>query len=339
MSIFYFYAFDNKASEEAVDLFGKTNETTDEDTRKPRVRHSSECLGSFFATNHSLELPVQKITGKGKEKKWVWDKHKCEVLRNEGGVILMTVEANKSKHTTIDKKDVEHQHHPFSTVLIDNRPGRQMIGIERNSAFDGNPDKLAEILQKSVSNLLSPYGRKIELLKLKKKSDEFWPVVDRLRTQYKDRVKQIKLDMSGKDGEHPNGNMLIGLISDLAKQTQSEASLMLCAEGEGEVKLQEVQEDVSHIAAICLEHKEYDLSVKFEKFGVYRYGADLLAQFGVEDNVLDCFENGSLEFNFDMGTSGYALTEWLDKLNTLLNDYERYIVSAKRKALHRRKVL
>lgn len=61
---------------------------------------------------------------------------------------------------------------------------------------------------------------------------------------------------------------------------------MLLAEGDGEVKLHEVSDDVSHIAALCLEHPGYDLMVKFRQFGVYRYGADLLAQFGVDDEVL-----------------------------------------------------
>ena len=79
----------------------------------------------------------------------------------------------------------------------------------------------------------------------------------------------------------------------------------------GEVKLHEVSDDVSHIAALCLEHPGYDLMVKFRQFGVYRYGADLLAQFGVDDEVLKNFENGSLEFDFEANASTYGLMVWL----------------------------
>lgn len=113
---------------------------------------------------------------------------------------------------------------------------------------------------------------------------------------------------------------------------------MLLAEGDGEVKLHEVSDDVSHIAALCLEHPGYDLMVKFRQFGVYRYGADLLAQFGVDDEVLKNFENGSQEFDFEANTSTYGLMVWLDKLFTLLNDYGKHAVSTKRKAPRRRKV-
>ncbi len=368
MPIFYFYALENKASEEGKDLFSKTSDTESADGAKAEKSNSDtinskeessdttrdekktahatpeECLGSFFADKHSLELPVLKSSGKGDKKVTFWDKHKCEVLRHEGGVILMTVEANKSKHTIVDKKDVEHPHHPYCTVIIDNRPGRQLVGIERNSAFNSNPDNLAALLQESVNYMLSPYGRRIELLKLKKNSKEFWPVVDRLRTTYGDRVKQVRLDLSGKEGkdaanaEKMDASLLMSLISQMAAKTQSDASLMLYATENGEVRLQEVHEDVSHIADLCLTHKNYDLTVKFEKFGVYRYGSDLLAQFGVDDEVLTHFSEGSLQIDFDKGEPVYALTEWLDKLDTLLKDYGKNTVSAARKAPRRRKV-
>ena len=363
MPIFNFYALENKASEERKDLFNQTSVAVRTDTKKsdavntdqkPVCTTPEECLGSFFETGHSLELPILKTSGRGDEKTTYWDKHKCDVMRHEGGIILMTVEANKSKHTTIDKKDVEHQHHPYSTVIIDNRPGHQMVGIERNSAFDSNPDKLALILQQGISRLLMPYGRKVELRSLRKKSTEFWPVIDRLRTHYGDEVKQIRLDLSRTDEEaptsahgdlphggskqRPGGSDLISIMSHLAKKTESAASFTLMADDEGEVKLQQVSDDVTHIAALCLEHPEYDLKVKFKQFGVYRYGADLMAQFGADDVVLDGFENGHMEFDLMTGASTYGLVAWLDKLDTLLNDYEKYAISTRRKTPRRRKV-
>lgn len=339
MPIFNFYALENKASEERKDLF---SETSDAVNAAPKAVYSTpeECLGSFFETRHSQELPILKTSGKGNDKATFWDTHKCDVLRHEDGVILMTVEANKSKHTTIDKKDVEHQHHPYSIVLIDNRPGRQMVGIERNSAFDSNTDKLALILQQGINHLLLPYGRSIELLKLKKRSKEFWAVIDRLRTHYQDEVRQIRLDLSGNkaDGKAADASSLMSLISGLAAKTESQASLILQSEKDKEVKLQEIHDDVSHIADICLANKGYDLMVKFKNFGMYRYGADLLAQFGVDDDVLECFENGNREFSFDQGSSVYGVAVWLDKLNTLINDYGKHTVQSKRKAPRRRKV-
>lgn len=112
-------------------------------------------------------------------------------------------------------------------------------------------------------------------------------MINRLRNSYGDDVRQIRLDLSGKSNDHKaDASGLIGIMSEMARKTESAASFMLLAEGDGEVKLHEVSDDVSHIAALCLEHPGYDLMVKFRQFGVYRYGADLLAQFGVDDEVL-----------------------------------------------------
>ena len=97
MTIFNFYALENKASEERKDLFGEVSDAVNAD-KQPVSATPEDCLGSFFETNHSLELPVLITSGNGSGAAACWDKHKCDVLRHEGGVILMTVEANKSKH-------------------------------------------------------------------------------------------------------------------------------------------------------------------------------------------------------------------------------------------------
>lgn len=334
MPIFNFYSYEIKQAEDSSDLFAGDN-GTEEGKTAPRYDSPEECFGSFFVTNQSIELPVLKSSGRGREKTREWDKHKCDVMQHVDGVILMTIENNKVKHTTVDKKDKKNPHHPFSMVMIDNRPGKQIIGIEKNSAFDSNPDKVAAILKMGMSFLMADYHRKVELTHLKKKSTEFWPVVDELRTKFKDIVKQIRLDFNGKEDE-ADANDVMRVMSALARKAESEAVFMLNAEGEGEIKLQEIHDDLSNMAAICLRQKGYDLTVKFKNFGLYRYGADLLAQFGVDDKVIESFEMGIKEFDFDRRSEKYELVDWLDKLAELLNGYEKHAISKGRKGRHRR---
>ena len=87
MTIFNFYALENKASEERKDLFGEVSDAVNAD-KQPVSATPEDCLGSFFETNHSLELPVLITSGNGSGATTCWDKHKCDVLRHEGGVIL-----------------------------------------------------------------------------------------------------------------------------------------------------------------------------------------------------------------------------------------------------------
>lgn len=337
MPIFNFYALENRASEAENDIFSDSGgaATTGAETM---TTTPIECLGNLFVTHHSQRLSVLKTQGRGEKRTSYWDVHCCDVLRHEDGIILMTVEANRNKHTIVNKKDVEHEHHPYSMVMIDNRPGHQTVAIERGAAFA--PDALALILQEGLCHLLHESGRKVELRRLKKTSREFWPVVEHLCGTYGDRVKQIRLDMNGRKeppgGRRRDSHHLLGVLMELARKTQSEASLIL-ANAEEEVKLKEVYEDVSMVAAICLKEKDYDLSVKFEQFGVYRYGAELLAQFGLGEKLIGQFENGELEFD-DMGEPRYALTNWLNKVTKLLKDYGETNIPKPRTAARRRKV-
>lgn len=331
MPIFNFYSFENRPSGESKDLF-----KGDPTLAQPKPYTTpEECFGSFFVSHHSFQLPVLRQSGKGAEKGTAWAKYKCDVMRHEDGIVLMTVENNKVKHTIVDKKDRENEHHPYCMVVIDNRPDRQIIGIERNSAFDSQPDKVAAILKKGMDCLMAPYRREIVLTHLKKKSTEFWPVVNELRTKFKDVVKQIRLDFKGQEDD-PDGGDTIRIISALARKAESEAVFMLNAPDEGEVKLQEVYDDLTNMADICLRQRGYDLTVKFRNFGVYRYGADLLAQFGVAEEVLTQFEEGVRVFDFDSGMNQYELVDWLNKLAELLNGYKKHAISEGRKNRRRR---
>lgn len=338
MPIFNFYAFVIKPKEGTLDMYGSpVLAGGDEGERAPRYATPEECFGSFYVTNHSLDLNVMKCKGKGTERTVSWEKYRCDVLRHEGGVILLTIENNRVKHTTVDKKDRENEHHPYCHVVVDNRPGHGVLGIERNAAFDGKPDKVAAILSEGMGYHLHPYNLRLELTLLQKKSTEFWQVIDQLRTGYGDVVKQVRLDFDGSE-QGGRGDSLMALMSSLAKRAGSEGVFILNAQDDGEVKLQEVHDDLTHIADFCLRQSSYALSVKFRNFGIYRYGAELLAQFGADEELLSGFELGERVLDFEGESDGnrYELVSWLDRLAAILQGYEQQLIQQGRKRRRRR---
>lgn len=335
MAIFNFYAYKIGQAEGEHDFFQESDESI------KKYASAEECFGSFFNSKHSFQLPILKSKRRGKEKTQEFEKYNCEVARHENGIILMTIENNKFKHTIIDKKDHKNPHHPFCNIIIDNRQGKQIIGIERNSAFDNNTDKVAQLLAHGMGMLMKPYHKKMTINRLKKRNTEFWSVVDDVITKFKDAVKQIRLDFNGE--EEKNSGDLVQLLSSLARKTESIAVFMLNAEGDGEVKLQEIHEDLTNMAKVCLAQKNYDLSVKFKKFGIYRYGSDLLAQFGIEEEYITQFEEGTKVLDFYKEATDfegniqnvYELEEWLNKLGELLNEYKNDTIPTGRKSRHR----
>ena len=339
MPIFAFYDFKiGQRKDEEADMF---KEQEKEDNIQLKQYDSPEaCFGSFFKTGGKLSLNVLREKGKGKEKTVEWEPFENDALMVAYGVILMTIENNKWKHTTNKKKDVAHEHHPYCHVVIDNRPGHHVMAVVKNSAFDNKPDKVCGILYQAFNNetILGQYHLKIEFTKRQRAKNEFWPVVNDIRSIFKDRVRQIRMDFSGDDDEElsPEAQDMVAVMRMLARKSASTAAVTLNADGE-EVKLDELYDDLTNMANICLTQKGYDLTVKFRTFGLYRYGADIVAQFGVEDEVIEEFENGVKKMNFENPNGSFALIEWLDRMIALLDKYEDEIPVQKRGKRGRRR--
>lgn len=235
----------------------------------------------------------------------------CRVLRHSADVAVLVLENNGSKHTIIDMKDVKHDHHPFCHVIIDNRPDSQLIGIERNAAFGSNTDKVADILSKGLSNLLFSDGRRIELERLVKSSTSLWDVVDEIVEKFNDRVTQIRLDFDGDDDGNAASasptlcaNSFLALLSSMANSSESNALFALCAKNDDGVKLDNIRTDLQHIADQCLAQKVYTLSVRFKTFGIYRYGAELAAQFCIDENLIAEFVIGEKKLSLTIKKKG-----------------------------------
>ena len=337
MPLFAIYKYKISQRNDEGELF-KQHEAED---YKIKYKTPEECFGSFFHTGGCLSLNFQKEKGKGKDKTIENELYGNDVLMVVDDVILITIENNKVKHTTNKKKDVPHEHHPYCHVVIDNRPGCQIMAVVKNAAFDNKPDKVCGILHQAFNNrvILGQYHLQIEFTKFQRKKNEFWPVVNDIRSKFNDSVRQIRMDFRGDDEENlENPNDVVSVMRMLAKKSSSTAAVMLNAESNGEVKLDELHDDLSNMADICIKQKgRYDLTVKFKTFGLYRYGADIMAQFGVEDDVIEEFENGVKKMNFENPVGTYSLIEWLDRMQELLEDYANEIPVQKGRKHRRRR--
>ena len=179
---------------------------------------------------------------------------------------------------------------------------------------------LRHIRKKGFNQKLSVYGREIVIQPLHKKTTDFWPVVWDIRKKFNDRVRFIKLDFRG-EGENKSADGLMALITQLARKGDCAALLELSHKpGSPEINLQELHDDLTHIAAICLNEGIFDLTVHFAYFGCYRYGADIMAQFGIEEEAISSFGVELLSC-FDGNSPTFALIQWMDKMNKILKDY------------------
>ena len=317
MPIFAIYQYELKEGKSGRSLFPELAEDPDAE-RRATYATREDYFGSFFSINKHLFLHARKKARKETEK------YKCDILMHIDGVSLLTIENNKSKHTIENKKDVEHPHHPYCHIVVDNRKGHQLLAIERSSAFDSNTEQICKILCEGMNYKMAFANVEMCYKEKCKSKNEFWKTVNDIKTFFDDSVKQVRLDFNQKKAKDykPDPCDMMGAITAMAMKMQTNSAVLFGTGANEDVKLDEVREDLTHIADICMKQKEYDLVVKFKKFGLYKYGADIKAQFGVDDSVISDFGQGKKEIAEDNPEGTFALIQWLDRINKLMVDYE-----------------
>ena len=288
----------------------------------------SEALDEVFQTNGSCALPVVREK-KGHTPSLESEEYHVDVLRRENRVTLLQLENNKHKKTINNHKETKHEHHPFCNVLIDCRGHTRLVGIERSAAYDRKPEKAAAILSAGLSQILKPHGYKVWLTPKTKKATDFWDVVNEIRKEFHDRVKQIALNFEDDEnkgrkatkGGEPSPDSIIAHMQQMAQRAHSDAALSFEARDDGEVNLEAIRKDLDQLANICLEQPCYSLNVKFQHFGTYRYGANLKMELGLSQEALTHFMEGQRSLFAGNPPGGYELVEWLDRLQNLLNEY------------------
>lgn len=318
MAIFAIYQFELKEGKTGRSLFPELAEGSD---MKSLATYSSreEYFGSFYEKTRFLLLHARKNYVKMET-----DVYRCEILAHFDGVVLLTIENNKAKHTIEDKKDIKHPHHPYCHIAIDNRKGHQLLAVERSSAFDGNPERICKILCEGMNYKMQPANVEICYKEKYKARTEFWKTVNDIKVLFDDTVKQIRLDFDRKKVKErkPKPNDMMGMVAAMAIKAQTNSAVLFGTCGSEEVKLDEIREDLINIADVCMKQKEYDLVLKFRKFGLYKYGADIKAQFGVDDSVLDDFAVGKKEIEEGNLNGTFALVQWFDRIDKLMEENE-----------------
>lgn len=317
MPIFSIYQYELKEGEAGPSLFPELGEEADAEKRSAYATRE-EYFASFFTPKRILPLHARKKAKKETEE------YRAEILAHFDGIILLTIENNKSKQTIENKKEVKHPHHPFCHIAIDSRKGHQWLAIERSSAFDSNTETICKILCEGMNYKMHPANVQMCYKEKHRAKVEFWKTVNDIKTLFNDTVRQIRLDFNQKKAKDskPNPSDMMGMIAAMAMKANTNSALLFGTGANEDVKLDEIREDLVNIADVCMKQKEYDLVLKFKKFGIYKYGADVKAQFGVDDSVLIDFEVGKKEMEEDNPDGTFGLLQWFDRINKLMADYE-----------------
>lgn len=266
------------------------------------------------------------------------------VLKTRDGVTLMRV--CNVKHLTLvqDYKEHKLESNPYCHVLIDNRPGVGQLAIEQSGAFDGESDKVRDILQESLHAQLADVGLTIEI-RAKVRVMDFWETVEEQMRRRDERVRRVIFDFSDPDKSEPidappsviEHLRFLNNLSQLTGAVKSQYKLE--AKREGTLRLDRAHEDLAQMVGLCC-NNGYRIAVHFKHFGVFHNGDCEKAMFDIEKEQLLNFVNGQRAMNGNAdGEPTYALVSWLDDVREYTKDYnDATKIEHKRKRKYKRAV-
>lgn len=268
--------------------------------------------------------------------------HRSDILEHKDKITVLTIQANSSKHYT-DRNNLDHkmEHYPSTCVIIDNRPGHQIIAIEnthKTSAME--PNRIVHLLLNHFNAQMPQVGVQIEIDELSRIPD-FFEACDDIVTRQHDRIRKLELDFPSDDSyqhfqeaEMQEIQMIQRFLNPFAFRGHLSASIR----SNRSFMSERNRKTFGYIAQLCVKHPEYYLRVKFENFGWFQYGQETVAQFGIDKDSIEQFTGKKIPDNEifldEDGGRKKDLKEWFSDINNVVECYAERPVS-KRKGKRR----
>lgn len=290
------------------------------DKKRKKYKSLEELFESFFPKRGG-KLMISEIK-ETKRKNVISvdaDPHANEIEQHRFHVVSMRVQANKSKR--IDNEDWTHEkhpHHPDCRVIIDFRKESCLMAIEKKTAaFD--PDRACDLLQKSFNRMMQDHGVSIGFERMEKKSS-FWDAVNEIRTKFSDTVRRVQFDFAGDNTNQDDGSFadrLTEWVAIFAKRGS------LSVDIENDQRLKAVEQDLTRMADLCYHDRNYNLTVKFRDFGLFKYGQDIKAQLGLDDEIVENFIARARQLKTDEPSdkADQDMLGWFDRIKVLFSEY------------------
>lgn len=277
------------------------------------------------------------------------DYHRADIVEHKEGIVVLTIQANGSKRY-IDRENQPHRmsHYPSSCVLIDNRPGHQLMAIEqchRDAAME--PERVVRLLLSHFNAVMPQVGVQLEIVELVR-CPEFFEAVQQILVNLDDQVRKLEFNFPSDSSTLRVRNYDQSLDPVLALQDwlsgfAYRGHLAAMIRNNRAFMSEKVQKTWGLVAQLCAQGTGYYLRVRFERFGWFQYGQETNAQFGIEKEAIDRFAGIELKVHeADLFIDDdelpvvkkQSLRVWLEDIAQLAEDYEERKVS-KRKAKRR----
>ena len=259
------------------------------------------------------------------------------IVNFHNGVFILFVHNNKTKK--IVPKEIEEEikvdHHPYTCVIVDTRPGSQAILVQQKKNAFPNTDYVVELILSECAQQLSLWKTNFESkYKLRCHEGSIWDIVECRTVNGKDRVKSLSLKFTEKKANEEN-EVDNALQTILTRFSAKEGELKLLSDENAKKLLEDTERDVRRTVDLLIENN-YSMKIGFEKSGDVEYGKKALAIYGLEERVYEEFKDKNAQIGAG-GVAHYDLMEWLDTIVPEDGSHEYVQTEKKKKKNGRRK--
>lgn len=246
-------------------------------------------------------------------------------IANHDGVSLMHLQNNKNV-TIADPDFTEHTegNYPYVCLIVDHRPGHQLIAIEKASAFskrkgdDNSTQRVASLLAEAVNNHLSLKGWEIEIMPVARSGDLWLDVLHRVVDLGK-RVRTIEYRFPADEEEDTQTDTAWYMFSNFAHRTGGTNGIFQTLYERGDATDMERAERDIRAMETWASRERYEINVHFrDDSEVLRAGAMLYSHKLILERDTDDFISGA------RGLDGqFMLVKQLDEIYNSIEEDER----------------
>ncbi len=289
------------------------------------IKIAQQCFASLFDENSIDNL--SKINKKSREATRLPN----DVIGRQGEIFIWRVNNSQMKEwwrrngkdsRGIDKYEREEiESNPYCNVLIDNRPGRCLIAIEKSSAWGGKPDNLRDML---LDNFNPRLADKFDLemrIEARMNPKDIWDFVHERIYEHGDYIRKVSFSFQNpkKTNSMNIKDVKSARLKAMFKTVEIYDALkgffMMEFDKNSNEKISQKNKDMAEMVRLCGEYG-YDITITFKEYKVYRINDYVRAYYPLEDRILTGFQIGTKTLN-----DKTELEEWFDLVDNETKGY------------------
>jgi hypothetical protein len=289
------------------------------------VGQAQTCFASLFDQNTIDKLA--KINKKGEVTAILPN----DVMATSGGIIYWRVNNSQMKEwwkrhgkdsKGIDKYEKEeNESNPYCYVLIDNRPGKCLIAIEKSSAWSSKPDLLRDMLLENFNRILADKFDLEMRIEARMNPKDIWEFVHERIYEHNDYIRKVAFTFQNpkkinkSDAMEVKSARLKAMLKTVEISEALKGFFTMEFDKNTNNKISQKNKDMAEMVRLCGENG-YDISITFKEFKTYRINDYVKAFYTMTADVLQGFRIGSLTID---GIT--QLEDWFNIVEEQTKDY------------------